>query len=382
MKIIYKSLLVPLFISYAISCIGQYQEFEADLDPRFWEDPDDEHHREDDVFNLDKLGVWTYYKENDSLGRIDIFERHITCKDCNTILELCGDKVNTHSISSCDITYEINDADCEDLISPYWQDPIGGIYYEQTLYNVKVDGTWYLFLSDRCPYAVDSIEVENCEIPLNDDICDDINLNNSGDGNWSSSYMSTGNGEITFVFDTRSVPDQLIISINGVVVANSGNYSSSRCTDTYGNCIGTVSFGCGSDYVVDIPISYGDILDVDVFGNVCGLSSTYWDLTTICNSNYTDNSPLLDRSRLDDIDDATSILYFPNPASNEISIKSFGEVIPEKLQIVDNMGRLILEFQISSSLMTVDTKNLMSGVYMFKAIYNTYTDTQLIAISK
>lgn len=374
-----------LVIATIFSQMAASQEFIPDLDPRYWEDPDYERHYEDDVTILNKIGTWTYYKVNDSLGRINLIERNITCIDCNTIYEQCGDKVTAYTPSSCDLTYELDDAECENLISPFWVDPLGSVYYERDLDNVQLDGMWYLFMSERCPIAIDSIVVENCEIPLDDDICNDININSSGDGDWSASYISSGNGNITFIFGTRSVPDRLTISINGSVIDDSGNYSSNTCDDTYGTCIGTVNYGCGNHYIVDIPLSYNDVLNVDVYGNTCNLSGTEWELSTLCNSNYTDNTPLLDRARHNDgtdDDNVTSIHYYPNPVSYELSIKSFGEITPNMVQVIDNTGRIIREIYITDFIMIVNTNDLTPGIYMFKAIYDTYTDTQLVAVSK
>lgn len=374
-------LLIEIAFTIAFSSQLLSQEYIPDLDPRYWEDPDYISHDEDDVVILNKIGLWTYYKVDESNDRIDLIERLVTCIDCDLVYELCGEKISAISFDNCSLTYEIDDADCDDLVSPFWVDPLGEVFYEETLVNVKVDGWWYLYMSDRCPFLIDSVEVENCEIPLNSDICDQINISATGTDHWSGSYVSQGNGSITLIFDTQTVPDRLLVKVNGSVIDDSGDYSSTKCDPNYGSCIGTVNYGCGVDYVAEFPLSYNDVLDVEIIANTCNGSGTRWYLDAICDSNFSGNMPLTHRTR-NRKDDVGALIYFPSPARDIITVKAFGEIKPQMVQIIDNTGRIIREIKISDPLMNISLVDIPSGAYIFKAIYETFTDTQVIAVSK
>ena len=214
-----------------------------------------------------------------------------------------------------------------------------------------------------CDLGDVSTIVSGCEIPLDPQLCSNINGGASGYGNWSANYVSNGNGVLSFDFYTATVPDQLIVTVNGNVVADSGNYSSSRCSTSYAGCNGTVNPGCGSDFLVDIPVSYLDDINVTVFGNTCNAQGTYWSLDAFCDSNFKGGHTANRSDRPDDAHFFTDIAVFPNPTRDVFTV-----TLPDNrsydMSIINTIGEIVYRTSKVTGEKTVSTKDFGVGVYL------------------
>jgi hypothetical protein len=63
--------------------------------------------------------------------------------------------------------------------------------------------------------------------------------------------------------------------------------------------------------------------------------------------------------------DNNKIYFFPNPASNIIQVRSQNEEV-RSVEIYNMMGEVVKGFTISDLRITIDIKDLASGVYMLK----------------
>ena len=102
---------------------------------------------------------------------------------------------------------------------------IGGHEYDQ-LYEEGEYTFHFISLNEKCDDQVFTIQVgSECETDIGE-VCQSINDAASGNGNWNGSFVSDGNGVLSFAFQTFTVPDQLIVYKNGEEVLNSQPYSS------------------------------------------------------------------------------------------------------------------------------------------------------------
>ena len=273
-------------------------------------------------------------------------------------------------LSDCDFTSNANS--CPAGTRSFWLSPESDTIRLDTIRNADIDGIWTAVVigNDGCSIEMDSIHVNNCEIELPTTVCDNINSQSSGSGDWSGTYTSDGNGELHIEFYTASVPDELEVLVNGILLANSGDYSSNLCHPDYGTCIGTVNYGCGNDYIVDIPVSYGDEIDVNVYGNTCGGSYTYWSLTATCSSpnNVSGGNEVAARNRnIDDVDWDGELVVYPNPASEKINVYFQNHKgVNTNIEIFDHSGNVVHSASSNLGFLEVNTQNYLDGLYFVK----------------
>ena len=269
----------------------------------------------------------------------------------------------------------------------FWEDPDNIITAESLVTALDKFGEWHYFEMDPVLGRVNLFKRDVvCDDPFTA-ICTNISDESSGIGDWAGSYVSDGYGRVSVSFNTFSVPDQLIVLVNGVEVANSGFYSSRKCPGYFNNC--TVEYGCAQDYTVDVNIGAQDQLDLIVYANNCSISGgTQWDLSASCQQKQGTgrrNGKSTDYTSEDDLDESglnnVSIHYYPNPVSEVLTIQSNG-VIPNEISIISATGKQALNVNMSSNSTQIDVTSLESGVYIAKAVYDTYIDTQVIVVER
>ena len=57
---------------------------------------------------------------------------------------------------------------------------------------------------------------------------------------------------------------------------------------------------------------------------------------------------------------------YPNPANDQITIEAKQEMMGKKYEIIDNLGRIIIEGKINNSSTTIQLENVAAGVYFFR----------------
>lgn len=271
----------------------------------------------------------------------------------------------------CDLSVSISHCNIANQLPVKWKDPNGNIIISNNIINANINGLWTAFIENPLDLdchliGLDTVILNNCESVLSDSLCTSINDNASGNGDWYGSYISDGNGILNLDFYTATVPDQLIVSINGIEVANSGNYSSNSCSIDYGSCIGTVNYGCGIDYITNIPVSFNDYIELKVFGNTCNANNTYWSLDAMC---YGDSLDALtyhsEKIRIDDRDWTGEVIIFPNPTDNEINIITNSNLLPFEYELIDVTGKKVLSGILIDINTTINTSQLGNGMYLF-----------------
>ncbi len=65
-----------------------------------------------------------------------------------------------------------------------------------------------------------------------------------------------------------------------------------------------------------------------------------------------------------------SIKVYPNPAKDYITFEAIGEVVNANIQIYDAYGQKITEIIMTQPILTVDTKQWGSGIYLWRVIYS------------
>jgi len=366
-----KSSIIYIFILATSLLKGQNtNDIFFDVNPRYWEDPSGNITGSADIDFLDQLGTWTFFEKNKLNERIDLFERDITCK-CDIIHQKCYPKI--YKIATCDLTYEIDNPSCS--IEPYWVDPLGNIHNQQTIDNNTMEGWWYLHLDTECETLVDSIWLEDCFAVL----CDNINDSAlaATEPPWNETFTSHNSGTVSIEFGTEIDPDKLIILLNGVEVVNSGDYSSTLCnTVDYVHCQGTVVSGCDNNFMVDIEVEIGDVLEFTIYGNSCyNEAGTFWSLTATCTNVNTRSSKSTSKT-VDDLE------YYPNPASTLLNIEVRGEVLPSSISLTNSKGVEVLRLANVGRNNVLDISKLPSGLYLSVATYKDHVRSQKIIISR
>lgn len=267
-------------------------------------------------------------------------------------------------LSDCQLTYDFGY--CDEIFPVMWKDPNGEIYNTKTV-TVNTNGMWYAFVKglNSCFLVIDSIDIQTCP-PFDGSLCSNINDEASGTGDWSSTYISDGDGYLHLIFYTATVPDQLIVRKNGATFANSGYYSSNLCVKDYNDCIGTVIPGCGSDYNVEIPVSANDIIELEVIANNCNANSTIWNLQADCYGEQGQGGNL-DFRGLKENDEYSlgNISIYPNPFSNKLTIKAPTINIGYSIEITNSNGQVVYKNnkQIRNNVLEINTESFPSGIY-------------------
>ncbi len=271
-------------------------------------------------------------------------------------------------LSDCQLTYDFGF--CDQFLTVMWKDP-NGVLYNSKIVDVTTNGTWYAFVKDldSCFQIIDSIEINSCP-PFEGSLCSNINTDATGNGDWNSTYISDGDGTLHLVFYTATVPDQLIVSKNGVEVANSGYYSSVLCGTDYHDCIGTVVPGCGTDYNFEMPVSTGDNIELTVIGNNCNANNTVWNLQAYCYDESNQGGGDLNFRGIRENDDLglESISIYPNPFKNILMVEVPQKYTGYSIEINNLNGETVYENAegVQNNKLLIDTKLIPKGIYFVK----------------
>lgn len=168
--------------------------------------------------------------------------------------------------------------------------PAGSSGYETatlTIPNGLATGTYYiLFKADYLDWVDESDENNNVDyqpiyICCSTGSCTDFTISNTGTTDYSTTIVSGVSATVDFALNAYSIPDQLIVSVNGIEMIN--------VTPGSHPCVGNPSTMGGT-----INIEPCDEVEIEVIGNVCPAGNTLWNLQSVCNGNLLPPNPLED----------------------------------------------------------------------------------------
>lgn len=239
--------------------------------------------------------------------------------------------------------------------------------------------------------------VIECNEPVQ--ICQNINNSVTGIGDYSSSFVSDGDGYLRLEFNTVRVPDQLIVTLNGTEVVNSGHYSSIYCQSTvdilYPTCraIGG-NPDCDSrtyPFIFDLVIEKNDIIEIEIVANNCDAFDTVWYLDANCSgptmsnksSVYTTNYSSLGKTKqfekalnyeLKDGLESDKVIVYPNPTNSILLIEYNGELSTNSIvELYDMSQKLVYKNSFESEKITIDVEDYPPGVYIL--VFNSHDVT-------
>lgn len=190
---------------------------------------------------------------------------------------------------------------------------------------------------------------------------------------FNTTIISGVTATITFELNGAGVPDRLIVTVNGVEQLNF------IAGDTPCNVGTNPSTNSGTINIVPC-----DVVDITVFGDICGLTGTAWVLTSSCNGNL--QNPPIDQSYLKSLESSQqvaskrlpqnnqeSLTIFPNPVRDLLNIRNIDtEMGYESLKIMDSSGRTIITKNLSDKTdLQIDTNSLSPGTYLLEITSNT-----------
>ncbi|MCF6225651.1 MAG: T9SS type A sorting domain-containing protein [Xanthomonadales bacterium] len=115
-----------------------------------------------------------------------------------------------------------------------------------------------------------------------------------------------------------------------------------------------------------IDVENNSFLDLNLIcnnnENIFGLSSTSDVLSSACNLEVTSVDCLVD---VDLFNRQTELMIFPNPAQNEIHLRT--DILIESICIINFDGTIVKTFSLPSS--TISVENLENGLYFLKITY-------------
>lgn len=179
-----------------------------------------------------------------------------------------------------------------------YQNTVGFLETGDFNYQITEPGEYeFNFLSGNYP-CEDQIYYASVTGDCPDQLCSSINNSATGRNDWSSTFTADGDGFLTLIFNTVSVPDQLRVYKNGILYSDSGYYSTNRSNVQ----VGVLYPGCntiagdGNPYLIEVPVEIDDIIEIQVIADNCGILSTVWYLDAEC-SGTSNAINLLTRSR-------------------------------------------------------------------------------------
>lgn len=338
-----------------------------------------------------KIGDMTFYdfSSNETLGYVSYIDVREDANDlsedcsqdcsdyvqfvpntCGASILFSGPNVDTYFLEISNETgYWDNPGFLTNGINEYVLDEIG-------LYTFKLISSVY-----NCEDLYYTVNVTDCNALT--DICQSINTSASGSGNWSESFVSDGDGTLTILFDSRTVPDQLIITKNGIVVENSGFYSTNKTqqeiNSLYPNC--NAIGGSGQSFIVHVSVSEDDQIDLEVIADNCGVNFTIWDLVAECDQVSSLSSMLVNTrsQKKDDYIYSSVVKLYPNPVDRVLSIE-YDKFNNTSYSITDVRGNVVDQGMLSAKVSTLDTKSYLPGVY-FVNVFNDL-DSQVTSFVK
>lgn len=198
--------------------------------------------------------------------------------------------------------------------------------------------------------------------------CTPFNFTRNGNtATFSRTIISGVTATVNISLNAYSVPDQLIVTVNGNEQIN--------VTPGSASCVGNPSTMGGT-----INIFPCDIVVYTVIGDVCPMGGTAWRLTSVCNGNLLPEDPdnvakmtaleasMLGTStkRLAQTSLQQSLSIFPNPVTDLLNIRNTdSEISYESVRVMDSSGRTILTETMSGQTdLQLDVSSLPQGTYL------------------
>ena len=234
---------------------------------------------------------------------------------------------------------------------------------------------WTFFDADGCEVEV------SFTITVSTGTCSQFTFSrdendNTGTNIYQETITSTISAMIYVSLWADFVPDRLIVNVNGVEVVNFSSGSS--------NCDGP-----SPETVIDsFCVTYCDVVEFTVLGDICPLGGTWWDLDVTCeekDGGSSLNGPsgnLTSRKnnqrRSDNAHDeirlrsSQNISVYPNPANDIVNFINQDPLINFKsISITNNSGQILLIDQnLNDNALQIDVSSFPQGVYIVELINN------------
>ncbi len=325
-----------------------------------------------------KIGDMTFYafSDNTKLGYvsyINLRENAGEPIDCNLD---CEEFINFIP-NVCGASLEVSGQDVDNYFliiegdNGYYNE-VGFLSVESYYYNFEEEGVYTFYLkaaNEPCKDLEYLVVVENGCNHL-EDLCNSINTSASGNSDWFASFVSDGYGLLTIIFNSATVPDQLIVRKNGAIVVDSSpysrNFTQSQVDSSYPAC--NAIGGSGQDFIAEIFVGENDNIDVEVLADNCGIGNTVWYLDAECSGSSNIGSIRIntrEREVEDDylIENKRVLTVRPNPVTNILNIESnFKSTF--SLEIYNSSGELVSKGLVTESIHSLDVSSYAAGVYL------------------
>jgi len=234
-------------------------------------------------------------------------------------------------------------------------------------YQLRTIGNYefkFIAANEPCKDALFNVNLPETCFPLID-LCTSINTSASGTDDWTDSFTSDGNGILTLIFNSESVPDQLRVLQNGVPVVDSGPYSTNmnqaQANAGYSGC---GAIGGDQDFIAEIDVSTGDEILLEVVADNCSTGYTIWHLDAECSGSSNIHSIYLsNRNRKSEDDAINTLLVYPNPASSILNVET-QFIQGFNFDIVGLDGRSVANGFSSGNQLELNITKYNSGVYV------------------
>ncbi len=216
--------------------------------------------------------------------------------------------------------------------------------------------------------------------------CEDINDGfGGGVGEITNDYIADGDGFLCFDFFTKNEPDRIQIWVDGVLVVDSGlystNFSQEEAEEIYPDCPDVVG-GDGENFTGSIPVSTGQVITITITGSDCsGFNTTIWEFEVTCSDEPCEfgggNTPFppLEKAisdspaqsyRLSGETNETGFSVFPNPAKEFINVRLEEAA---DIRILDAGGRAIQNHNnLQEGTNRFEIGSLPKGMYLIEMV--------------
>lgn len=318
------------------------------------------------------------YHEYEAVGYL-LIENDSDC------IEDCDCQLVSANASSCGIQYEIEGKNCKDFKLVCTN--LSGFYFEN---NLLVEGfhqiddiieneTYTVALVSEGNYCdeqiIEEILINSCVPPSQ--VCSVINDNASGNNNWQEQFISDGDGYLRILFDSYTIPDQIIINLNGIEVSNSGHFSRSGSQQIidqlWSDC--NVIRGLGYDFVDTITLNVNDIIEVFIIADNCNYGNTLWNLNVECFgpnelvASKASKPDIITRGNKENLIQYTDFKLYPNPASDVLNIDLPNLNQPVSIYFYDISGNYINSIiDVTENKVSCSLNNFPIGLYFVRIV--------------
>lgn len=220
-----------------------------------------------------------------------------------------------------------------------------------------------------------------------DPTCPAGSNNSGGPEGIVEAFQANTTENLSFRFNSLTIPDQLLVSVNCETVVDSGPFSTYLDTDDfpYGICsVNDVTLGNGTPFYIEVPVEEGDNVTVQVIGDNCGVPGTRWGLRIGCEggktlSYYGDDSG--DDAAI--LEEANLFTISPNPAKSDRELQFDLDRLDKgtyDIKVYDIIGNCLYRTENNGGLTYIPANTLEQGTYLIEVIGGGKKSTERVII--